>query len=185
LIHAGASGVGTSAIQLAKLFDNKVIVTVGSDDKASFAKKMGADHAINYKKQDFEKEVDSITSGKGVNILIDCVGASHFSKNLSVMATDGRFILYGLLSGGNVDQLDLSSILYKRLQITGSALRSREELYKVVLCHEFFEFAQDFFTSGKLKPTIDKTFPLEDAKGAHEYMEADKTKGKVVLTVNH
>jgi len=148
-------------------------------------KKLGADHTINYKKKDFEKEVNSITSGKGVDILIDCVGASHFEKNLSSMAVDGRFILYGTLSGSKVENLDIGVILKKRLQITGTSLRNRDELYKVVLCQEFFEFAYDLFAEGKLKPIIDQVFPFDDAKSAHEYMEADKTKGKIILTISH
>lgn len=185
LIHAGASGVGTAAIQLAKLYNNTVIATTSSNDKIELCKKLGSDYQINYKTQNWEREVKEITNGKGVDILIDCIGASYWASNVNSMAMDGRLIVYGLLGGPKVDQFDISLILRKRLHIFGTTLRNRDEIYKVVLCQEFFEKTQDFFDSGKLRPVIDKTFSYEDAHEAHEYMEENRTMGKIVLTIKH
>eukprot|EP01091_Cochliopodium_minus_P014367 TRINITY_DN486_c0_g2_i1.p1 TRINITY_DN486_c0_g2~~TRINITY_DN486_c0_g2_i1.p1 ORF type:complete len:512 (-),score=149.33 TRINITY_DN486_c0_g2_i1:59-1594(-) len=185
LIHAGASGVGTAAIQLAKLYDNTVIVTTSSTEKMNLCKKVGADYQINYKTSDWVKEVNTITDGKGVDILIDCVGASNFNGDLASMAIDGRLVVYGLLGGSTVNNLDLSLILRKRIHLFGTTLRNREKLYKIVLCQEFFEKTSDFFEEGKLKPILDKTFSFDQVSNAHEYMEENKSMGKIIIKIDH
>ena len=146
---------------------------------------LGADHLINYKKKDFEKEVLAITNEKGVDVLIDCVGASNWNKNLSVMAMDGRLVIYGFLSGSKLESTDLAPILRKRLQVTGTTLRNREESYKVLLCQELVEKTQELFNEKKLIPVIDKIFPYSHASAAHEYMESNSTQGKVILRIEH
>ncbi|OTP10092.1 NAD(P)H quinone oxidoreductase [Enterococcus sp. 10A9_DIV0425] len=185
LIHAGASGVGTSAIQLAKqLSQAKVIVTAGSEEKLAFCKELGADEGINYKTQDFAKEIQRITEGQGVDVILDFVGASYWEKNLASIAVDGRWILIGLLSGTIVEKVDISLLLQKRIQLIGTLLTPRSDEYKANLTQEFMREVDPYFESNKVRPIIDRTFPFEKAKEAQEYMEANKNIGKIILTIS-
>lgn len=185
LIHAGASGVGTAAIQLAKHHSQaRVIVTAGSAEKLDFCKTLGADEVINYKTQDFSEEVRKMTIGNGVDVILDFVGASYWEKNLASIAVDGRWVLIGTLGGTTVESLDLSVLLQKRIQLIGTLLTPRSDEYKAKLTQEFMENIDPYFESGVIRPIIDRTFPLAEVKEAHEYMEANKNVGKIILTVS-
>lgn len=184
LIHAGASGVGTAAIQLAKrLSKAKVIVTAGSSEKLAFCQELGADELINYKTQDFEKEVQKITNGQGVDVILDFVGASYWQKNLASIAVDGRWVLIGMLGGTIVPEIDLGILISKRVQLIGTLLTPRSDSYKAQLTQEFMDSVGPYLTDGQVKPIIDCTFPLDQVKEAHEYMEANKNIGKIILTI--
>ena len=185
LIHAGASGVGTAAIQLAKQHSQaRVIVTASSTEKLDFCKKLGADEVINYKTQDFAEEVRKLTNGNGVDVLLDFIGASYWEKNLASIAIDGRWVLIGTLGGTTVESLDLRVLLQKRIQLIGTLLTPRSDEYKARLTQEFMETIDPYFETGAIRPIIDRTFPLAEAKEAHEYMEANKNVGKIILTVS-
>lgn len=180
LIHAGASGVGTAAIQIAKSVGAEVWVTAGSDDKLEFCRSLGADHMINYRTENFAERIASETKAKGVNCILDLVGASHFEKNLASLALDGRLLLVGL-GGGTKTSLDLRKVLSQRIQIIGSTLRSRTLDEKALLIQKFWSFAEDKFVSGEFAPIVDKVFPAHQVQDAHRYMESQKNKGKIVL----
>ena len=184
LIHAGASGVGTAAIQLAKrLSKAKVIVTAGSTEKLAFCQELGADELINYKIQDFEKEVQKITNGRGVDVILDFIGASYWQKNLASIAVDGRWVLIGMLGGTIVSEIDLGTLISKRVQLIGTLLTPRSDSYKAQLTQEFMDNVGPYLSDGQVKPIIDSTFPLDQVKEAHEYMEANKNIGKIILTI--
>ncbi|MCZ0718099.1 NAD(P)H-quinone oxidoreductase [Aerococcus kribbianus] len=185
LIHAGASGVGTAAIQLAKqVADAQVIVTAGSQEKLDFCRELGADYVINYKEADFAEEIEKITEGKGVNLVLDFIGASYWQKNIDSLGVDGRLVLIGTLGGVKVDQVNLRDIMGKRLQITGTLLSPRSYQYKANLVADFQARVGQLLAQKEIKPIIDKVFPLKDAKEAHDYMEASKNIGKLILTVD-
>lgn len=184
LIHAGASGVGTAAIQLAKqLSKAKVIVTAGSPEKLAFCQELGADELINYKTQDFEKEVQKITNGRGVDVILDFIGASYWQNNLASIAMDGRWVLIGMLGGSIVSEIDLGILISKRVQLIGTLLTPRSDSYKAQLTQEFMDNVGPYLADGQVKPIIDCTFPLDQVKKAHEYMEANKNIGKIILTI--
>ena len=184
LIHAGASGVGTAAIQLAKrLSKAKVIVTAGSTEKLAFCQELGADELINYKIQDFEKEVQKITNGRGVDVILDFIGASYWQKNLASIAVDGRWVLIGMLGGTIVSEIDLGTLISKRVHLVGTLLTPRSDSYKAQLTQEFMDNVGPYLSDGQVKPIIDSTFPLDQVKEAHEYMEANKNIGKIILTI--
>lgn len=195
LIHAGASGVGTAAIQVAKQIGTKIFTTAGSQDKLDFAKELGADVLINYRDQDFAEVIKKETQGPelkavpggpkpapGVNVILDLVGASHFAGNIECLTIEGRLLLVGMPSGMKAE-INLALVLSKRLQIIGSTMRARPKAYKEKIVAEFTKFAGDKFATGEMKPIIDKQFKLSEAREAHEYMEAKKNKGKIVLIV--
>jgi len=188
LIHAGASGVGTAAIQLANVVFNAIpIVTVGSDEKVAYVKEQfGVEHAINYKQEDFADRVLAITNDKGVNVVLDCIGGTYSSRHLKCLSIDGRWAIYGLMGGTTVDTNDfLSAILRKRIRIEGTTLRSRTIQYKASLIHDFTDRVLPYFADGKLKPVIDSVHRLEDIDRAHQRIESNESIGKVVLTVAH
>ena len=193
LIHAGASGVGTALIQLCKLFGAHAIVTVGSESKAEFCKKLGAEHAINYKTEaNFSasvKEFCSTLSPKrdGASLLLDPVGATHVKENLESLGQDARWILYGTMGGANVDNFPIGQILRKRIRLEGSTLRARSLAFKANLIENFRRECLDQFdpSKGSLKPIIEATFPLTHMRQAHELMESNSTVGKIVITVEH
>jgi len=185
LIHAGASGVGTAAIQLAKLKPHtKVFVTAGSQEKIDFCKSYGADDGINYKEQDFAKEIDRLTNGNGVDIIVDFIGADYFERNLQCLNFDGRLINLAMMSGTKVANLNLGPIQRKRLRIIGSTLRMRDNSYKARLTSEFVGYALPQFASGQLRPVVDCVFPWTRVAEAHEYMEKSQNKGKIVLLID-
>eukprot|EP00007_Cunea_sp_BSH-02190019_P004591 CAMPEP_0174244692 /NCGR_PEP_ID=MMETSP0417-20130205/36221_1 /TAXON_ID=242541 /ORGANISM="Mayorella sp, Strain BSH-02190019" /LENGTH=348 /DNA_ID=CAMNT_0015324405 /DNA_START=236 /DNA_END=1278 /DNA_ORIENTATION=- len=184
LIHAGASGVGSSAIQLARLAGVKqIIVTAGSEEKLAFCKELGADEAINYKTNpDFSVCVNELTAGEGVHVLIDFVGQSYWNNNLNSLAIEGKMVMLGFLSGFNLPAgSSIGAILRKRLQIEGSTLRARSLEYKVALTRALESFAGEAFRSGTVKPIISKEFPFTEVAAAHTFMEENRNLGKIVL----
>lgn len=183
LIHAGASGVGTAAIQLVKSVGAIPLVTVGSEEKRRFCLDLGADHAFNYKEGEFADKVLAATKNRGVQLVLDFVGAPYWKQNLSVLAMDGRLVLISMLGGSRLDDASLGQVLAKRLQISGTTLRTRSLDYKQDLTREFASFALPRFVSGELKPVIDRIFPWEEVREAHRYMEENRNIGKIVLRV--
>ncbi|MEW6736566.1 MAG: NAD(P)H-quinone oxidoreductase [Acidobacteriota bacterium] len=183
LIHAGASGVGTAAIQLTREAGASAIVTASTAQKREACLKLGASLAIDYQAGPFEAKIKAATTGEGVNIILDPVGAPYWSQNLGCLATDGRLILIATMSGARVAGLDLSQILRRRLQIIGTTLRARPVAEKIELTKQFAEFALPRFIDGRLAPVIDKIWPWEQASEAHDYMEQNRNVGKIILRV--
>ncbi|WNC17404.1 NAD(P)H-quinone oxidoreductase [Brevibacillus brevis] len=184
LIHAGASGVGTAAIQLAKRVSKAtVIVTAGSEEKLAFCKELGADHGINYKKAPFEEEVARITDGRGVNLILDFIGASYWKQNIQSACVDGRLVLIGILGGSEIAGVDLFDLMAKRLQVTGTLLTPRSDEYKAALSQELAARILPLFAAGEIRPIVDKAYPLENIREAHERMEANQNIGKIVFYV--
>jgi putative PIG3 family NAD(P)H quinone oxidoreductase len=181
LIHGGTSGIGTMAILLGRIFQVETIVTVGSDDKAAAALKLGAAHAINYRTQDFVTEIARITGGKGVDAVLDMVGGSYLPRNLDCLADDGRHVSIAILGGAKAE-IPIWKIMQKRLTLTGSTLRPRSVEFKSLLTSEVAQMVWPHAEEGRLKPVIDSTFPLAQAADAHRRMDEDHI-GTVVLTV--
>lgn len=184
LIHAGGSGVGTAAIQLAKqLGKAKVIVTAGSEEKLAFCRRLGADICINYKEQNFDEEVLAVTNHQGVDLILDFIGASYWDKNMSSIKIDGRWVLIGILGGRYLENVDLMALMTKRIQLTGTLLTPRSNDYKVRLTQKFVQEALPLLENGQLKPIVGRTFSFSDIKQAHEYMEKNKNIGKIILKI--
>ena len=181
LIHAGASGVGTAAIQLVKEAGGRSIITAGSENKLAFCRELGANFAFNYKEGEFATEVLEATEQQGVDVVLDFVGASYWTQNLKALATDGRWVLIATLGGAKVEQVNLGLLLRKRIQFSATTLRARSLNYKIRLTHDFSEFALARFADGRLKPIVDSVFSWEEVSEAHRYMEANKNIGKIVL----
>ena len=184
LIHAGASGVGTAAIQLAKAMGCIDIIVTASAGKHVTCLNLGATLAIDYKTQNFETVIKEHTNGKGVNVIIDFLAASYFQQNLNSLSVDGRMVMLALMGGIKAD-VNLVPVLMKRLKIQGSTLRARTLDYKVVLTKDFTNFALPLFNNGTLKPVIDSVYNWKDVSKAHAYMEANKNIGKIVLRVSN
>lgn len=182
LIHGGSSGIGTMAIQLAKAFGAKVIVTVGSQDKADACLKLGADHAINYKTDDFVERVKEITNKAGVELILDMVGADYVEKNFDAAAVDGRIVQIAVLNGPKAT-INAAKIMVKRLHYTGSTLRPRTNEAKAAMVTNIESKVLPLLKAGKVKPLMDSTFPLEKAADAHKRMETSAHIGKIVLEV--
>lgn len=182
LIHGGTSGIGTMAIRLCNLFDVTVIVTCGSDEKCLAAKDWGADHAINYKTQDYVEEVKRITGGQGVAAVLDMVGGDYVPRNLNCLADDGRHVSIAVL-GGAKTEVFIPAIMQKRLTLTGSTLRARSVGFKSLVADELMRTVWSFVGDGKLRPAIDRKFALTDAAKAHARMDAGEHFGKIVLVV--
>jgi len=180
LIHGGSSGIGTMAIQLAKAFGAKVIVTVGSQDKADACKKLGADHAINYKAQDFVAEVKAATSDKGCEVILDMVGGDYVARNYDAAAVDGRIVQIALLGGAKAT-IPLGKLMVKRLHHTGSTLRPRSNADKAAMVAAIEIKVMPLMREGRIKPLMDSSFPLEKAADAHRRMESSEHIGKIVL----
>lgn len=186
LVHAAASGVGTAAIQMiTKIFHGKVIGTAGSNDKCAFVKKLGAAECINYKEEDFEKVVSTLTNGKGVDIILDCVGGSYWEKNANSVAVDGRWVLYGLLGGGNVNGDLFARLMKKRVRLEATGLRTRSQNYKAELVSNFTSEILPHIENGSLKPIIAKEFSMGQIADAHEFLESNENMGKVILIVQN
>lgn len=185
LIHAGASGVGTAAIQLAREISQADIYTTASKkEKLDFIKDLGAKHTINYKDQSFAEYVLNDTDDQGVNLILDFVGADYYHDNIKSLATDGRLVLIGTLSGSMVERVDLQELMNKRIQMTGTLLSPRSVAYKKNLVNHFKDQALELFETEDLKPIVNKVFNLDQAAEAHQYMEADKNIGKIILKVS-
>ncbi|WP_164667853.1 NAD(P)H-quinone oxidoreductase [Virgibacillus doumboii] len=185
LIHAGGSGVGTAATQLAKQISNaKVITTAGSKEKLDFARSLGADAGINYKEQQFDEEVLKSTDNQGVDLILDFIGASYWQKNLASIKVDGRWVLIGLLGGAEVEHVNLMELMAKRIQLTGTLLTPRSDQYKADLTADFASNVLHLFKDEKIRPVVDRIFPFEQIQQAHEHMESNKNIGKIVLRVD-
>jgi NADPH:quinone reductase len=180
LIHGGSSGIGTMAIQLAKAFGSKVIVTVGSQDKADACTKLGADHAINYKTQDFVAEVKTMTGGKGCDVILDMVGGDYVERNYDAAAVDGRIVQIALLGGAKAT-ITIAKLMVKRLNHTGSTLRPRSNADKAAMVAAIEAKVMPLVREGRVKPLMDSSFPLEQAADAHRRMETSEHIGKIVL----
>jgi putative PIG3 family NAD(P)H quinone oxidoreductase len=182
LVHAGASGVGTAAIQLARAAGARVLVTAGSDDKLAFCRDLGAAVTINYKKEKFSDAALAATDKRGVDLIVDFIGASYWNDNLAALADYGRMTIIGFL-GGDKGQLSLALLMRKSLTVMSTTLRRTPADRKEVLIKELSDFALARFTSGELKPIVDSVYPLEKAAEAHKHMESNRNIGKIVLTV--
>ena len=180
LIHGGSSGIGTTAIQLAKAFGSRVVVTAGSDEKCSECLTLGADVAINYKTQDFVEELK--TRAIAPDVILDMVGGDYVARNLRCIAMHGRIVNIAFQKGSKVE-VDLLPIMVKRLTLTGSTLRPRTVAEKAEIARSLEARVWPLFAVGRCKPAIFKTFPLADAAGAHRLMESSQHVGKIVLTV--
>jgi NADPH2:quinone reductase len=180
LIHGGSSGIGTMAIQLAKAFGAKVIVTVGSKDKVDACVRLGADRAINYKTEDFVAEVKAATGGAGANVILDMVGGDYIERNLEAASVDGRIVQIAFL-GGPKATVNFTRLMVKRLTYTGSTLRPRSNADKAAMVAAIEAKAMAFLREGRVKPLMDSSFPLEKAADAHRRMETSEHIGKIVL----
>ena len=183
LIHAGGSGVGTAAIQLAHAVGATVFITAGTPAKLKKGRDLGADLTINYKEQDFYEVIMAATDGQGVDLILDPVGANYLAQNVALLRPFGRLVLIGLLSGSRAE-LELSHLLRKRLRLIGSTLRTRPPAEKISITREFEARFWPMLLSGQLKPVIDTTFPLLEAQAAHEHVRQNKNTGKVILTLD-
>lgn len=183
LVHGGSSGIGLTAIQLAAAFGATVIATAGSPEKCKACLDYGAAHAIDYKQADFAAEVKSLTGGKGVNLILDMVGAAYTMRNIRSLALEGRLVQIALMEGAIVQDFDLTPIMVKRLTLTGSTMRPRTAAQKGEIARQLREKVWPLLESGKVKPTIHGIFPLAEAAEAHRLMESSTHIGKIVLAV--
>lgn len=178
LIHGGTSGIGVTAIQLAKAIGATVFATAGTDEKVNACISLGADKGINYKEEDFEKVLES----EGVDVILDMIGGDYVPKNMRLLHPDGRMVFINAMKGAEME-LNIRDIMKKRLTITGSTLRNRKISFKSDLAKEIENHVWPLIEQGKFKPVIYKTFPLEDADKAHELMESSSHIGKIVLVI--
>ncbi|MBF0287616.1 MAG: NAD(P)H-quinone oxidoreductase [SAR324 cluster bacterium] len=183
LIHAGASGVGTAAIQIAKWKQARVFVTISTEKKSSACQNLGADIPINYRESDFAAKVLEATAGKGVDVLIDFIGAAYMKQNLNCLALDGHMVMLALMGGHKVENFPIGKLLQKRLTLTGTTLRNRSLAYKRKLSQEFTSVCLPKFETGDFKPVIDQIMPWGEVKAAHQHMESNQHIGKIVLRV--
>jgi NADPH2:quinone reductase len=182
LVHGGTSGIGTTAIQLAKAFGATVLATAGSKEKCRACRDLGADHAINYREQDFVAAVKAATGGRGVDLILDMVGGDYIDRNYEAAAESGRIVQIAFLNGPKA-QANFSRLMMKRLTHTGSTLRPRTIAEKAVIAADLQEQVWPLIEAGRCKPVIHTTFPLAEAAAAHSLMESNAHIGKIVLTV--
>ena len=182
LVHGGSSGIGLTAIQLAKAFGAEVLTTVGNAEKAAFCKSSGADHVFNYKTQDWMAEIATATQKKGVNVILDMVGGSYIEKNLRILALEGRYCFIAFLEGGEA-KVDFRPLMMKRQTITGSTLRARPDAQKAAIAVALAEHVWPLLAAKKIRPVIHKTFALDDVVAAHRLMESSAHIGKIMLKV--
>jgi NADPH:quinone reductase-like Zn-dependent oxidoreductase len=179
-VHGGSSGIGTTAIQLAKARGSTVFATAGSKEKCAACEDLGADLAINYREQDFVEVLKESTGGKGVDVILDMVGGDYVPRNVELAALHGRIVIIASLRGRQAD-LNIGPIMLKCLVITGSVLRPRTDEEKAAIAASLYEHAWPLIEAGKVKPVIHSMFPLEDAAKAHRLMESSEHIGKIVL----
>ncbi len=182
MVHGGTSGIGTTAIQLAKAFGATVLATAGSDDKCAACRELGADHAINYRTEDFVAAAKAATGGRGVNLILDMVGGDYINRNYDAAAESGRIVQIAFLNGPKAE-VNFSRLMLKRLTHTGSTLRPRTIAEKAAIARELEEKVWPLLTEGRCKPVIHARFPLAQAAEAHRLMESNAHIGKIVLTV--
>ena len=181
LVHGGASGIGTTAIQLARAMGNPVYATVGSDERARAVEALGA-RGINYKTQDFVKEVLDATGGRGVDVVLDMVAGDYIGRDIQCLADDGRIVIIAQLGGAHAN-VDTAQVMRRRLTITGSTLRPRPVAFKGAIARALRERAWPLLEQGAIKPIVHATFPLAQAAQAHAMMESGENIGKIILTV--
>ena len=179
LVHGGSSGIGTTAIQLAKALGSRVAITAGDEAKCAACRKLGADWAINYKTQDFEEALKA----EGVDVILDMIGGDYIAKNLRLLKDDGRLVFVNAMQGGK-GEFNALEVMRRRLSITGSTLRPRSADFKATLAAAVEEHVWPLIAAGKFRPVIYKTFPLAEAAAAHELMESSAHIGKIVLEVS-
>lgn len=182
LVQGGSSGIGVTAIQLAKALGHTVFTTAGSDDKCRACEALGADRAINYKTEDFVEVIKTATNGKGVDVILDMVGGDYVPREIACLADDGRLVFIALLGGGKAT-VPLGQILLRRLTLTGSTLRPRPVAFKAAIAAKLREHVWPLLESGKIKPVIYQSFALDQAAAAHTLMESSSHVGKIVLEV--
>ncbi len=182
LVHGGSSGIGTTAIQLAKFFGAEVYTTAGTDEKCRRCEALGAKYAINYKTSDFAEAIRERTSNKGMDLILDMVGGGYMVKNISVMANDARLVLIGFL-GGHEANVNFTEVMMKRLVLTGSTLRPQSDINKTEIAKDLAEKVWPFIDSGKIKPVMDSTYNIEDVIEAHKRLESSNHIGKITLKV--
>jgi len=182
LVHGGGSGIGTAAIQLLKTAGATAVVTAGSDAKCGRCRELGADVAVNYRTGDFVAECRSATDGRGVDVILDSIGAPYLEKNLAALAVGGRLVLIGLMGGAKAE-INLASLLTRRLHVIGSTLRARPNAEKAEIVSGFRSRFGDALEKGEIRPVVDRVLPLEAAGEAHRLMKASEHFGKIVLRV--
>jgi putative PIG3 family NAD(P)H quinone oxidoreductase len=182
LVHGGSSGIGVTAIQLAKAFGATVITTVGNEEKAALCRDLGADHVINYREKDFQAEVAALTHNRGVDLILDMVGGDYIERNLRTLAIEGRLVIIAFLQGSKV-QADWRFIMMKRLTVMGSTMRASPSARKAQIARSLRERVWPLFEQGKVKPVVTREFALEEAPAAHALMESSAHVGKIVLRV--
>jgi NADPH2:quinone reductase len=180
-VQGGTSGIGVTAIQLAKAAGAMVIATAGSDEKCEACRSLGADHAINYRSQDFAAEVARITEKRGADVVLDMVAGEYVARELSCLAEDGRLVIIAV-QGGVDARIDAGVVMRKRLTVTGSTLRPRPVAFKAAIAKALRARVWPWLASGEVKPVIFKTFPADQAAQAHALMESNEHIGKIVLT---
>lgn len=181
LVHGGASGIGTTAIQIAKAMGNTVYATAGSDERVKAIEAMGCDKGINYKTQDFVEEIKTLTNKRGVDVILDMVAGDYVDKNIRCLAEDGRLTMIAIM-GGRMGELDAARIVFKRLTVTGSSLRPRSDEYKAKIARELEEKVWPLIESGAIKPQVHAVFDYTDIQKAHEMMDAGEQIGKIIIT---
>jgi len=182
LVQGGSSGIGVTAIQMARAFGHRVLATAGSAEKCAACEQLGAERGINYRTEDFVEVVKQLTGGKGVDVILDMVGGDYVPRELKCLATDGRLSIIAFL-GGSKATLDMSDILFRRLTITGSTLRPRSVEYKAAVAQALRQRVWPLLEAGAIRPVIYRTFPLAQAAQAHALMESGAHVGKIVLQV--
>ena len=183
LVHGGSSGIGTTAIQLAKAFGATVYVTAGSKSKCDACLALGADAAINYRDEDFVERVGALTGGHGVDVVLDMVAGDYLARNLKCLAVEGRLVIIAVQHGPKVEQLNVLPIMLRHLTVTGSTLRPRSVEQKAVIAHALHANVWPLLAAGTVRPVVHARFPLADAAGAHRLMESSEHVGKIVLEV--
>lgn len=181
LIHAGGSGVGTSAIQIAREFNADIITTAGKDFKLEACRTLGAKLALNYHEGPFADPIEETFGKNSINLIIDFVGKPYWNQNIRILSLDGRVVYLSMLGGTHLEDADIGPILRKRLTIRGSTLRSRDPIYKIRLTEEFADFALELFERKRMKPVVDQVFDWKDTEEAHRYMAENRNIGKIVL----
>jgi tumor protein p53-inducible protein 3 len=182
LIHGGASGVGTAAIQLVREAGCRVFVTAGTDEKTARCSELGAELAINYKKEDFAKRIQDYTKGEGVDVILDMVGAAYLKRNLQLLRLRGRLVFIATLSGAKAE-INLATLMGRRLRMIGSVLRSRSLAEKIEIKQQLMEQFWPLLEKGTIQPVIDSIYPIEQSNEAHQRMTNNQNIGKIVLQV--
>ena len=183
LVHGGSSGIGTTAIQLAKAFGAAVYVTAGSTAKCDACLALGADAAINYRDEDFVERIGALTGGRGVDVVLDMVAGDYVARNLKCLAVEGRLVIIAVQRGPKVERFNVLPVMLRRLTVTGSTLRPRSVEQKAAIAHALHAKVWPMLAAGTVRPIVHSRFPLADAAGAHRLMESSEHVGKIVLEV--